>query len=122
MEHLAWLAHDPAMHEWLEPWRKKSGRTLEQVAEALSVSSATISRWENGIVSPKIEQLIELAALYGCDPLALFFDPEKPEAAEALRSTHAMIVELGVENSREWFRYGEYLLSAAKMKLTPDAK
>ncbi len=56
----------------IRDWRRKIGLTQEGLAQALSVTFSTVSRWENGHVRPSklawraIEQL---AADRGC-PLA----------------------------------------------------
>lgn len=44
--------------------RKKMSLTQEQLAEAMGVSVATVSKWENGSVSPDIEMLAELAEFF----------------------------------------------------------
>ena len=44
--------------------RKKMSLTQEQLAEAMGVSVATVSKWENGSVSPDIGMLAELAEFF----------------------------------------------------------
>lgn len=39
----------------------------EQVAERLGIGTEAVSRIERGIVTPNVERLIELAAVFGCD-------------------------------------------------------
>lgn len=45
--------------------RKKSGLTQGEMAQKLNYSDNTISRWERGDVVPSIENLEEIAHLYG---------------------------------------------------------
>lgn len=49
----------------LRELRNKSGLTQSEIANKLGVSGQTILNWENGIYEPKINQLIQLADLFG---------------------------------------------------------
>ena len=49
----------------LRELRNKSGLTQNEIANKLGVSGQTILNWENGIYEPKINQLIQLAELFG---------------------------------------------------------
>lgn len=49
----------------LRELRTKSGLTQNELANKLGVSGQTILNWENGIYEPKINQLIQLADLFG---------------------------------------------------------
>lgn len=44
--------------------RKLSGMTQEQLAEKLSVSRQTISKWESGSTSPDLESIIKLSKMF----------------------------------------------------------
>lgn len=65
---------------FLRPWRKKSGKTLEQVAEYLHMSHSQLSRIET-FKQPYNQELLEaLAELYMCDVVDLLIrDPSDPE-------------------------------------------
>jgi transcriptional regulator with XRE-family HTH domain len=45
--------------------RTKLGLTQEQLAEKMNVTRSSIARWENGIDLPKMENLMELAKIFG---------------------------------------------------------
>ena len=49
----------------LRELRNKKGLTQNEMAAKLGVSGQTILNWENGIYEPKINQLIQLADLFG---------------------------------------------------------
>lgn len=49
---------------FLKTLRKEKGLTQEQLAEHLSVSARTVSRWETGSNMPDISLLLEIAELY----------------------------------------------------------
>ncbi len=49
---------------FLKTLRKERGLTQEQLAEQVSVSNRTVSRWETGSNLPDLDVLIELADLY----------------------------------------------------------
>ena len=52
---------------FLKSLRKEKGFTQKQLAEQMSVSSRTVSRWETGSNMPDISLLIELADFYDVD-------------------------------------------------------
>lgn len=52
---------------YLKDLRKEKDLTQEQLAEKLSVSRRTISRWETGNNLPDLDLLIELADFYDVD-------------------------------------------------------
>ena len=52
-------------HEKLQELRKKKGLTQEELAEALYVSRAAISKWESARGYPNIDSLKALARFYG---------------------------------------------------------
>ena len=49
----------------LKELRERAGMPVEAVAKALGVSYGAVYRWERGEADPKIEQLAELAHLFG---------------------------------------------------------
>ncbi len=50
--------------DFLKQLRKENNFTQEQLADKLSVSSRTVSRWETGYNMPDISILVELSELY----------------------------------------------------------
>lgn len=46
-----------AIHQIIYEKRKELGLTQEQVAAYLNVSTAAVSKWENGVTSPDISLL-----------------------------------------------------------------
>ena len=44
--------------------RKASGMTQEQLAEALGVSFAAVSKWERGVTTPELDTIVEMADLF----------------------------------------------------------
>ncbi len=50
--------------QFLKTLRKEKNITQEVLAEALNVSSRTVSRWETGSNMPDISLLVELAEFY----------------------------------------------------------
>ena len=51
--------------EKLVDLRNKKGVTQEDVAQSLSVSNKTVSKWENGASEPDLSMVVELAEYYG---------------------------------------------------------
>lgn len=46
--------------------RKARNLTQDEVAEACEVDRATISKWETGEFSPRVDKLVKLANILGC--------------------------------------------------------
>ncbi len=59
--------------------RIAKGVTQEDVAQSLSVSNKTVSKWENGVSMPDLPMLIELSKYYGTTTDALLGLAEKKE-------------------------------------------
>lgn len=53
-----------SLNENIRNYRKGMSLTQEQLAEAMGVSVATVSKWEGGSVSPDVEMLAELADFF----------------------------------------------------------
>lgn len=53
-----------SLNENIRNYRKGMSLTQEQLAEAMGVSVATVSKWEGGTVSPDVEMLAELADFF----------------------------------------------------------
>lgn len=47
--------------------REEAGLSQEAVAERLGVRQPTISRWEKGQRPPRVEDLVKIAAIIGCN-------------------------------------------------------
>lgn len=52
------------LNENIRIYRKKMSLTQEQLAEAMGVSVATVSKWENGSINPDVGMLAELADFF----------------------------------------------------------
>lgn len=50
----------------LQVLRKMTGMTQEKLAEKMSVSRQTISKWELGSILPEVEKLVELCEMFNC--------------------------------------------------------
>ena len=69
----------------LKAWRKHRQLTLEQVAEQIGSTHASLSRLENGRTEWKRSNLQALAAVYGAgDPLDLLRPPPSGERQDAV--------------------------------------
>lgn len=52
--------------KWIRDGRKSKGLTQERLAEGLGLIKQTISHWETGRHAPSYQQVLELAAVFGC--------------------------------------------------------
>ena len=70
----------------LQDLRKEAGLSQEQVAQQLFVSRQTVSKWENNLAEPGVENLKTLARLFGVtldQLMGLETASQRPEQKEA---------------------------------------
>ena len=74
--------------EKLVELRTSKGVTQEDVAQSLSISNKTVSKWENGASMPDLSMVVELAKYYGVttDTLLGLSEDKKQSTAEEIRS------------------------------------
>lgn len=74
--------------EKLVDLRTAKGITQEDVAQSLSISNKTVSKWENGISTPDLTMLVELSKYYGVttDTLLGLSEDKKQSTTEEIRS------------------------------------
>ncbi|MBE6544073.1 MAG: helix-turn-helix transcriptional regulator [Ruminococcaceae bacterium] len=74
--------------EKLVELRNARGVTQEDVAQSLSISNKTVSKWENGASMPDLSMLVELSKYYGVttDTLLGLTEDKKQSTAEEIRS------------------------------------
>lgn len=79
--------HECKIAEKLVELRTAKGITQDEVAQSLSVSNKTVSKWENGSSAPDLDMLIALSEYYGvtCDHLLGISDERRTEE-ERMRS------------------------------------
>ena len=65
---------------FLKQLRLEHQLTQEKLAEALCVTSRSVSRWENGVNLPDLPTLIQLADFYGVELRELLDGERKPDA------------------------------------------
>lgn len=93
------------LNKRLSHYRKTSGISQLEAAEALDVARQTIGRWEQGVSSPSMENLLKMSALYGVPVDALVKDDwvppeEKPPEVQYVEIPVEVPVEIPVEVSR----------------------
>nr|WP_246208733.1 helix-turn-helix transcriptional regulator [Anaerotalea alkaliphila] len=52
-------------------YRVRKGYTQEAFAALLGVDRSTVSKWENGEIMPRVQRLLQMAALLDVDVAAL---------------------------------------------------
>ena len=53
-------------------YREAAGLSRKEAALKIGTTTATLSRWENGIVMPNDDRKIEIAERYGVEPSTIF--------------------------------------------------
>ena len=74
-------------HEKLKESRTKSGKTQKDLAEYLSISPQSVSKWEKGEALPSMEYLPKIAKFFGCTPNDFFGIEENQEKKEGACKT-----------------------------------
>lgn len=60
----------------LKAARVNSNYKVTEIAEKLGVSKSTVTRWENGKSSPRVEQMLKLCKLYNATINDIFLPTE----------------------------------------------
>ncbi|MDE8344655.1 MAG: helix-turn-helix transcriptional regulator [Acidocella sp.] len=81
----------------LAAWRAKKGFTQEQLGNTLNVGKSAISRWESGQRQMNIEDIENIARIFGVEPVALYLSPDNYEKAIAISKFSTLIDEIGLE-------------------------
>ncbi|WP_278712473.1 helix-turn-helix domain-containing protein [Eubacterium ventriosum] len=70
--------------------RKKNGWNQEELAEKLSVSRQSVSKWESGQSVPDLNRILELARIFGVTTDYLLKDEiEEAENVDGFKSTES---------------------------------
>ncbi|MBQ3456175.1 MAG: helix-turn-helix transcriptional regulator [Synergistaceae bacterium] len=85
--------------------RKKRKITQEELAQALSINTATLSRWENGHFEPKASMIRKLCEMLCCTE------------SELLSETHSNRAELVISWNWQDMKEGEMNMDMDKFKL-----
>ncbi len=91
---------------FLKRLRKEKGLTQEQLAERLSVSGRTVSRWETGSNMPDIGMLVEIAG---------FFEVSIPEIVNGERKSENVDQE-AKETAAAMAEYGKNAIRTGKQR------
>ncbi|HEM6082125.1 TPA: helix-turn-helix domain-containing protein [Streptococcus suis] len=100
----------PAM---VKQYRTANSLTMEQLAEKIGKTKSTISKWEKGTRSPKIQEIEELANFFGIDPqIMMFGKPYTPTTApnSLIEQISDKVVQLTEPNQKNVLRYSSDLL------------
>lgn len=102
----------PAM---VKKYRLANDLTMEQLAEKIGKTKSTISKWENGIRSPKIYEIEEIATFFGVSPQKMMFGKDTSPNSTALQAPTQKVIEIDrkLKEPRHsaWISHGERLLT-----------
>jgi len=76
------------LNQRLRQLRKENSLTLQQVADRLGVTRASVSKWETGQSQPGFKRLDALATLYGVSTPELMGAPSPAETPQSLPVVH----------------------------------
>ena len=108
--------------EKISEGRKKNGWSQEELAEKLSVSRQSVSKWESGQSVPDLNRILEMARIFGVTTDYLLKDEiEEAENVDGFKSTESSkkLRKVTTEEADEFLRiktktspiiaYGVYL-------------
>ena len=82
------------LNEKITYFRKKNMLTQEELAEKLCVSRQTITKWENGLISPSLEYLIDLSQIFSVTIDSLIKDDDCISEDTQTMNTNTLITFL----------------------------
>ena len=98
-----------SLSENISKLRKEHSMTQEQLAEALGVTFASVSKWERGVATPDLSLIAEMADLFGISLDALVGFRVQDGGADA--------VEERIHNLQRKKQYDEAIIEAEKALL-----
>lgn len=114
----------PAM---VKQYRTANSLTMEQLAEKIGKTKSTISKWEKGTRSPKIQEIEELANFFGIDPQIMMFGKSytpttAPDSLLTEISDKVVYLDQELKEPRHsaWISHGERLLSEQEEENTVE--
>ena len=108
---------------FLKELRKEKGLTQEQLAEKMSVSGRTVSRWETGSNMPDLDILIELSDLYDVDIRELLDGERKSEKMDQeLKETIEKVADYSNEMKKRFIRNMHWMFLAGVLDGIAEAK
>lgn len=92
--------------------RLELGLTMKQVADAVGVSEATISRWESGdIANMRRDRIFALAKKLGISPLAIMGEDPQPVGADFLKQFIDVVSTMSEEEKADLKNYMNFIIS-----------
>lgn len=104
------------LSEVLKHRRKELGLTLNQIAEMMGVTEATVQRWESGnIRSIRHEKVVRLAEILNVTPASIMgWEEEKPTAGQGdgpKERAHRLVDQIPEDKLQQALSYLQYLNS-----------
>lgn len=92
--------------------RLELGLTMKQVADAVGVSEATISRWESGdIANMRRDRIFALAKKLGISPLTIMGEEPKPVGYDFLKQFVDIVSTMSEEEKQDLKNYMNFIIS-----------
>lgn len=82
--------------------RDAKGLTQKQAGDRIGVSESSISYWEGGVTTPKMDNLKKLAYLYGVNPSLLVDGIDKSEQLEPTKGIRGKVPLISWVRAGEW--------------------
>lgn len=95
---------------YIREWRKKIGLSQSQLAETIGVDTATVSRWERGVVALTSKQILKLCEIFEIKTPQLYAAPEDAVVVENLETAYKIIKNLDKEGLKNWLEVGKRML------------
>lgn len=114
------ISNDNKFSTRLRLLRQEKGLSMEQLANAVEVSNASICTWENGNTEPRVSQIVRFAQFFGCstdyltgntddmgyyipaDPLAVSVNADEMQLLDAYRKLNKNSQKLLVDTAKAW--------------------
>jgi len=96
---------------FVKPWLNHRGLNQRELAERMTISEPTVSKWLAGTQSMTVAQFHQIAAILDAKPEELMFAPPAKERATRYRRLAELAGALSDEDLERVLEYGRLLTS-----------
>lgn len=92
---------------FVKSWMKLRKITQRKLAEDLSMSEPSVSKWLNGKVNMTLSQFVRVAEILEARPEELLFDPAEKDKAQKYKEAAELAENLDPEAFEAWIAAGK---------------
>ncbi|MGV4856363.1 helix-turn-helix domain-containing protein [Acetobacter senegalensis] len=94
---------------FVKSWMKLRNVTQRKLAEDLSMSEPTVSKWLNGKVNMTLSQFVHVAEILNAKPEELLFDPSERDKSQKYKEAAELAENLDADAFDTWIAAGKLM-------------